>query len=67
MRTVNDLAYQKDKATMQPYLGSMIIRTSNQIRFITTSEIIHTINSFEVSIQCEVWIRGTKIPDLLQE
>nr|ACR34025.1 unknown [Zea mays] len=42
-----------------PDLCSGVIRTSNQIGPVTTSEVVNTIDTLLMSIKCEVWIWRT--------
>lgn len=47
-------------------LCSLIIRATDHEWFIATSEVINTIDPFYMTIQCKIWVRGAKIPNLEQ-
>lgn len=48
-------------------LGGVIIRTSNKVRPVTTSEVINTIHTFKMGIQSKIWIWRAQIPDLKRQ
>ena len=45
-------------------LCCVIIRPCDQVGFVTTGEVINTIDPFQMRIQCEIGVRRTKIPYL---
>lgn len=54
----------EQKKLLNGDLSSVIIGTSNQIRFVTTRKVINAIYTFLVGIQCKIWIRRAQIPYL---